>query len=324
MKPKNSAHTFTGVDNAFTRQSLYGTDNEHTFSGALSFMRRRYTKDLTGAEYAVAGVPFDLATTNRPGARFGPAAIRAASAHLSWGPPWPWGFDPFDRLAVVDYGDCTFDFGKPDFIPDEIEAHAHGIIDKDVHLITLGGDHYVTLPVLRAHAAKHGPLSLLHFDAHSDTWKDEDKRTDHGTMFFHAVEEGLVEPAASVQVGIRTHNSDPMGFTWLDAAWVHEHGPEKTIAEIERIIGDNKTYLSFDIDCLDPAWAPGTGTPVCGGLSTHQAQSIMRSLGSIDFVGMDMMEVAPAYDHAEVTALAAASLVLDYLCMRSAHLPGRV
>lgn len=324
MRQKKPGHTFTGVDSAFTRRSLYGTDNEHTFSGALSFMRRRYSKDLEGVEYAVAGVPFDLATTNRPGARFGPAAIRAASAHLSWGPPWPWGFDPFDRVAVVDYGDCSFDFGKPELIPDEIEAHARAIIDKNVHLITLGGDHFATLPVLRAHAEKHGSLSLLHFDAHSDTWKDEDKRTDHGTMFFHAVEEGLVTPETSVQVGIRTHNSDPMGFTWLDAAWVHGHGPDEAVAEIERIIGDNKAYLSFDIDCLDPAWAPGTGTPVCGGLSTHQAQSIMRGLGNIDLVGMDMMEVAPSYDHAEITALAAASLILDYLCMRSVHRPSRV
>lgn len=320
MSEKKAAHTFTGVDNAFTRESLYGTRNEHTFSGALSFMRRRYTKDLDGADYAVAGVPFDLATTNRPGARFGPAAIRAASAHLSWGPPWPWGFDPFDRLAVVDYGDCSFDFGQPQSIPGEIEAHARSIIDRDVHLITLGGDHFASLPILRAHAEKYGPLSLLHFDAHSDTWKDEEKRTDHGTMFFHAVEEDLIKPEASVQVGIRTHNSDPMGFTWLDAAWVHGHSAAEAVAEIERVIGGNRTYLSFDIDCLDPACAPGTGTPVCGGLATHQAQSIMRGLGNIDLVGMDMMEVSPSYDTSEVTALAAATLILDYLCMRSVDL----
>jgi agmatinase len=140
-------------------------------------------------------------------------------------------------------------------------------------------------------------------------------------MFFHAVEEGIVKPEASVQVGIRTHNSDPLGFTWLDAAWVHEHGVAQVIHEIERLVGNNKAYLSFDIDCLDPACAPGTGTPVCGGLTTHQAQSIIRRLGNIDFVGMDMMEVAPTYDSAEITALAAASLILDYLCMRSQHLP---
>jgi len=323
MSEKKPAHSFTGVDNAFTRKSLYGTENEHTFSGALSFMRRRYSKDLDGVDYAVSGVPFDLATTNRPGARFGPAAIRAASAHLSWGPPWPWGFDPFDRLAVVDYGDCSFDFGQPQGIPAEITDHARGIVGRGVHPITLGGDHFATLPLLRAVAELHGPLSLLHFDAHSDTWQDETKRIDHGTMFYHAVQEGIVEPGASVQVGIRTHNSDPLGFAWLDAAWVHRYGAEAAIAEIERIVGGNKTYLTFDIDCLDPSCAPGTGTPVCGGLATHQAQAIMRGLGGIDFVGMDMMEVAPAYDTSEMTALAAATLILDYLCMRSASLPGR-
>ncbi|HSH43486.1 MAG TPA: arginase family protein, partial [Arenicellales bacterium] len=136
-------------------------------------------------------------------------------------------------------------------------------------------------------------------------------------MFYHAVNEGVVDPAASVQIGIRTHNSDPMGFTWLDAAWVHGHSAAEAISEIERIVGDRKAYLSFDIDCLDPSSAPGTGTPVCGGLSTFQAQSIMRGLGRIDFAGMDMMEVAPAYDVSQITALAAASLILDYLCMRA-------
>lgn len=317
MSDNNPGNPFAGVDNAFTRESLYGTANEHTFSGALSFMRRRYTKDLDGADYAVAGVPFDLATTNRPGARFGPAAIRAASAHLSWGPPWPWGFDPFDTLAVVDYGDFTFDFGRPQSIPGEITAQARAIVEKDVHLITLGGDHFATLPVMRALAEKHGPLTLVHFDAHSDTWKDDEIRSDHGTMFYHAVNEGVVDPAASVQIGIRTHNSDPMGFTWLDAAWVHSHSAAEAISEIERIVGGRKAYLSFDIDCLDPSCAPGTGTPVCGGLSTFQAQSIMRGLDNIDFAGMDMMEVAPAYDLSQVTALAAASLILDYLCMRA-------
>lgn len=323
MNSTKHAHTFSGGDGAFTKQSLYGTETELTFSGALSFMRRKYSKDLTGVDYVVNGIPFDLAVTNRPGTRFGPAGIRAASAHLAWGPPWPWGFDPFDRLAVVDYGDCSFDFGTPENIPDEIQAHATNIINQGPHLISLGGDHFVTLPLLRAHAEKYGQLSLVHFDAHSDTWKDEEKRTDHGTMFYHAVNEGIIDPNTSVQVGIRTHNSDPMGFTWLDAAWVHNNGPEKAIAEIERIVGKRKAYLTFDIDCLDPSYAPGTGTPVCGGLNTHQAQTIMRGLGNVDFVGMDMVEVAPIYDQAEVTALAAATLVLDYLCMRAEHLPNQ-
>jgi agmatinase len=308
-------------DHAFTTRSLYGTQVEHTYSGALSFLRRKYTRNLDGVDVAVTGIPFDLATTNRPGSRFGPAGIRAASAQLSWGPLWPWGFDPTERLAIIDYGDCTFDFGRPDEIPAKIEAHAEAIIAKDVSLLSLGGDHFLTLPLLRAHAKRFGPLSLIHFDAHSDTWKDDDGRIDHGTMFYHAVHEGLVVPERSVQIGIRTHNSDPMGFTWLDAGWVHEHGTDAVIAECRTIVGNHPAYLTFDIDCLDPSFAPGTGTPVVGGLSTYQAQSIIRGLGDINLIAMDLVEVAPAYDHADVTSLAAASLALDYLCLRAHKLP---
>ncbi len=308
-------------DHAFTAKSLYGTQVEHTYSGALSFLRRKYSRDLDGVDVAVTGIPFDLATTNRPGTRFGPAGIRAASAQLSWGPPWPWGFDPTDRLAIIDYGDCAFDFGRPDGIPEEIEAHAAAIIEKDVSLLSLGGDHFLTLPMLRAHAKRHGPLALIHFDAHSDTWKDEDPRIDHGTMFYHAAREGIVIPERSVQIGIRTHNSDRLGFTWLDAAWVHENGVAAVIAEVARIVGDHPSYLTFDIDCLDPSCAPGTGTPVVGGLTTYQAQSIIRGLVDVNFVAMDMVEVLPAYDHAQMTSLAAASLALDYLCLRAHKLP---
>ena len=304
-----------GGDAAFTGDSLYGTRVEATYAGALSFMRRRYGRDLAGVDVAVTGVPFDLATSNRPGARFGPAGVRAASAQLAWGAPWPWQFDPFDRLAVVDYGDCPFDHGRPESVPASIERHAATILDGGARLLTIGGDHFATLPLLRAHAAKHGPLALLHFDAHSDTWEDEAGRIDHGTMFWHAAREGVVDPARSVQVGIRTHNPDRHGFTWLDAAWVHEQGVAATVAEIRRIVGRSRVYLSFDIDCLDPAYAPGTGTPVVGGLATWQAQSILRGLVGLDLVAMDLMEVAPAYDHAQVTALAAASLMLDWLCV---------
>ena len=311
-------------DCAFTAQSLYGTEKESTYAGALSFMRRRYTRDLEGVDIAVTGVPYDLATSNRPGTRFGPAGIRTASAQLAWGAPWPWGFDPVDRLAVVDYGDCAFDYGHPDQIPAQIQAHAASIISQDVSLISLGGDHFITLPLLRAHVEKHGPLSLLHFDAHSDTWVDDGVRIDHGTMFYHAVKDGLVDVRRSVQVGIRTHNSDPLGITWLDADWVHHNGVEATATEIRRIIGEHKTYLTFDIDCLDPSFAPGTGTPVVGGLTSQQARGIFTRLGGIDFVAMDMVEVAPIYDVGDVTSLAAASLVLDYLCLRSVDLPSKV
>ncbi len=307
-------------DRAITGASLYGMGTEPTYAGALSFMRRKYTRDLAGVDIAVTGVPLDTATTNRPGTRFGPRAIRAASSELAWGKPWPWGFDPFDRLAVVDYGDCLFDHGRPERTPEIITSHARQIIDGGASLLTLGGDHYITYPLLRAHHAVMGPMALVHFDAHSDTWRDdpppgEAPRICHGTMFFHAAREGLIDAAHSIQVGIRTHNDETHGLTVRDAAWVHANGAERTIAEIKRVVGDRPAYLTFDIDCLDPAFAPGTGTPVCGGLTTHQAQSILRGLAGIKFVAMDIVEVSPAYDVGEITALAGASLALDYLCL---------
>lgn len=314
-----SEHT---PDRAFTAPSLHGMGSEITYAGALSYMRRKYTRDLTGVDVAVWGVPLDTATTNRPGARFGPAGIRAASACTAWGKPWPWGFDPFEKLAVIDYGDCTFDHGRPEATPAAITAQAKAIIEKGVSLLTLGGDHYITLPLLRAHHQVMGPLSLVHFDAHSDTWHDDPEpgqppRIDHGTMFFHAAREGLVDPAHSIQIGMRTHNDETHGFTVRDAEWVHSHGIAATIAEIERVVGNRRAYLTFDIDCLDPAFAPGTGTPVCGGLSTQQAQAILRGLRGIDFVAMDLVEVAPPYDVSQITALAGAHLTMDYLCLRA-------
>ena len=311
-------------DRAFTGEGLHGMGNEAAYAGALSFMRRKYTRDLTGVDVAVLGVPLDTATSNRPGARFGPAAVRAASAQMAWGKPWPWGFDPFESLAVIDHGDCTFDYGRPEKSPASITAQARAIIDRGVSLLSLGGDHYVTFPLLRAHHAAHGPLALVHFDAHSDTWRDdpvpgEPPRIDHGTMFFHAAREGLVDPSHSVQIGIRTHNDETHGFTVRDAEWVHGNGVAAVIAEIMRVVGNRPAYLTFDIDCLDPAFAPGTGTPVCGGLSTAQAQAILRGLSDVNFVGMDVVEVAPAYDVGHITALAAAHLALDYLCLRAAR-----
>jgi agmatinase len=303
------------IDGAFTEESFGPVQPEPTFSGALSFCRRRYTKSLEEAELVVSGVPFDLATTNRPGTRFGPRGIRAASAELSWNRNWPWEFDPFGHINTVDYGDCHIDHGRQDAIPDAITAHARHILAADCAMLTFGGDHFITLPLLRAHVEKHGPLSLLHFDAHTDTWSDEPGRIDHGTMFYHAVQEGLVEPANSVQVGIRTINEDTLGFHVLDAAWVHEHGIAALDAEIRRILGDRPTYLTFDIDCVDPAFAPGTGTPVCGGLSSAQALGALRGLRGLNLVGMDLVEVSPPYDHAEVTALLGATLAYEMICL---------
>lgn len=306
-------------DYAIFRKNLYGTTAEPTYGGATSFMRRKFTRDFAGVDVAITGIPLDTATTNRPGARFGPRSIRAASSIMAWERPYAMAFDPFDRLAVVDAGDCYFDFGEPETVPAAIEAHARAIIDQGPGLLSLGGDHFVAYPLLQAHASRHGrPLSLLHFDAHSDTWRDDKPRIDHGTMFYHAVKEGLVEPSASVQVGLRTHNPDTLGFNILDAPWVHAHGIDAAVSEIREHLADRPVYLTFDIDCLDPSFAPGTGTPVCGGLTSHQAMSILRGLAGIDLVGMDIVEVAPQYDVAEITSLAAAHLAMEMLCLYAA------
>jgi len=304
------------TDNAITRQSLYGTTPEPTYAGVLSFSRRKYTRDLDGVDLVVTGIPLDTATTNRPGARFGPRAIRAASTIMAWERPYGLGFDPFDKLAVVDYGDCFLEFGRPQNVPAQIEEHAWKIINQGPGLLSLGGDHFVAYPLLKAHARKYGaPLSLLHFDAHSDTWEDDEGRIDHGTMFFHAVRDGLVDPATSVQVGLRTQNDDTLGFNVLDGPWVQENGIAAVIRETRKCLGDRPVYLSFDIDCLDPSFAPGTGTPVCGGLSSYQAISILRGLAGINLIGMDVVEVAPAYDVGEITALAAAHLAMEMIAL---------
>jgi len=306
-------------DAAFRRRDLKGSTIEATYAGALSFMRRKYTRELDGVDVAVTGVPFDQAVTNRPGTRFGPQGVRAASAHFAWGPYWPWNFDPFDTLSVVDYGDCFFDWGRKEDVPAAIEAHVSAILDAGASSLVIGGDHFITYPVLKAHARKHGPLALVHFDAHRDVEPDEGGRIDHGTMFGLAIRDGIIEPKNSIQVGIRTtfHGEEGYGMTILHADRVHDMTADQVAGEIARVVGGRKAYLTFDIDCLDPAYAPGTGTPVPGGLTSHQAMSILRRLKEIDFTGMDLVEVSPPYDHAETTSLAACAMLLEYLCLRA-------
>lgn len=304
-------------DSAFRAESAHGRSAEMTYGGALSFLRRRYSRDLEGIDIAVSGVPFDMATSNRAGARGGPRAIRAASTGLAELDAYPWGFDPFDTLAVVDYGDCFMDWAYPGDAVVRIEAHAAEILATNTMMVTFGGDHFVTYPLLRAHADKHGPLSLIHFDAHCDTWPDEEGRLDHGSMFLRAANEGIIDPARSVQIGIRTMNDDDHGFTILGAPWVHREGIGAVLDVIDEVVGDNKAYLTFDIDCLDPAFAPGTGTPVSGGLSSAQALDAIRGMEPFNIVGMDVVEVAPAYDVSEITAYAAAHIAHDFICVQA-------
>lgn len=306
-------------DSAFRREGIRGTQWEPTYAGALSFMRRKYTRDLAGVDIAITGIPFDQAVSHRSGTRMGPEGIRKASAENAWGPFWPWNFDPFDTLGVIDYGDCFFDWGRKENFPEKLEAHATEIIGTGAEMIGLGGDHYITYPLLKAHAKKHGPLSLVHFDAHRDVEPDDGGRIDHGTMFGYAVKEGLIDPKKSIQIGLRTVfvGERTYGFRLVYADEVHDSTPTQIAELVKQVVGTNKAYLTFDIDCLDPSAAPGTGTPIPGGLTYHQAASIIRRLTDINFVGMDMVEVSPPYDHAEITSLAAASLIMEYICLRA-------
>jgi agmatinase len=302
-------------DQAFLKNDPLGRWPELTHAGALSFLRRKYSRDLEGIDVAVSGIPYDGAVTYRSGARLGPRAIRAASVQLAELKAFPFGFDPFATLAVADMGDCFVDPHYPEDVIPTIETHIAKILDAGVSPLSLGGDHFVTYPILRAVAAHHGPVALLHFDAHPDTWPDDGKRLDHGSMFLRAKNEGLLKVEHSMQVGIRAYNDSDFGFDILTAPWIHRNGVDAAIDAIVARVGNAKVYLTFDIDCLDPAFAPGTGTPVAGGLSTAQALDIVRGLGALNLVGMDVVEVAPAYDVSEITAIAAATLAHDYLCL---------
>lgn len=303
------------IDQALSRDSLYGSHAEPTYSGITSFLRRRYSKSLEGVDVAVLGAPFDLATTNRPGSRLGPRAIRSASASLAWCQPYAWPDDPLERLAVIDYGDLDFDAGRPEQIPERLYRQYLPLVEAGVTPLTLGGDHFVSFPVLRALSEQHGALSLIHFDAHSDTWNDEDGRIDHGTMFYHAARLGYVDPARSIQLGMRTFNASDQGFEVIDARELHAMGADAAIQRIRQRVGESACYVSFDVDFLDPAFAPGTGTPVVGGFSTHKALQLIRGLAGLTVLGADVVEVAPAYDHAEITALAAASVAQECLAL---------
>ncbi|MGO4440622.1 agmatinase [Rhizobium sp. RAF56] len=310
------------IDHAFTATNLTSSATDPTFAGALSFMRRRFTKDLQGADAVVWGIPFDAATSNRPGARFGPQAIRRASAIFDNDPQYPFRRDLFAEMAVIDYGDCLLDYGNHAETPAAIERQASAILDSGAFLLSLGGDHFVTWPLLKAHAAKHGPLALVHFDAHQDTWFDDGRRIDHGSFVARAVREGLIDPDCSIQIGIRTHAPDDCGL-----AVVYGHQVEDmTAAEIASLIVSHTkggaSYLTFDIDCLDPAYAPGTGTPVSGGPSSAKILSVLQRLHQLDIRGADVVEVAPAYDHADITAIAGATVAMYMLGLHAERRAG--
>ncbi len=299
-------------------------DDASMYANLFSFTGLPMSRDLTdaGVGAVVMGVPYDLATSGRAGARGGPNAIRQASANVGWEEPrWPWDFNLGERLRTIDYGDIRFTWGDSDDMLAQVREHAARITAAGKTLVSLGGDHFVTLPLLRGHADTHGRLALIHFDAHTDTYADHThSQYDHGSMFFRAPQEGLIDPSRSIQVGIRTeYNRGNHAFEVIDAWQAAEQPVAATVAAIRRRVGDQPAYLTFDIDCLDPAFAPGTGTPVVGGLSSSRAMQILHGIADLNIVGFDVVEVSPAYDHAQITALAGASLALQFLYMRASR-----
>lgn len=300
------------------------------FMGPGTFARLPGPSDVDTWDVSVAGVSFDVGTSYRPGARFGPAAIRAGSKLLR--PHHPaLHVEPFADQQVVDVGDIA---ASPYSIEDaigQIERGASGLLKAAPRLIALGGDHTIALPLLRAAQRKHGPVALLHFDAHLDTWDTYMSAPyTHGTPFRRAAEEGLFIEGHSMHVGIRgsLYGADDLsedaalGFAVVGTWEIEVLGIAGVVAQIRERIGDRPLYISIDIDVLDPAFAPGTGTPEIGGFSSRELAGILRGLAGLDVVGADIVEVAPAYDHAEVTSIAAANMAYEILALMAVHRRG--
>ena len=302
-------------DNSFRAIDARDWRVEMTYGGALSFLRRKYSRDFQGADVVVSGIPYDCAVTYRSGTRLGPRAIRAGSVQLAELKHFPFGFEPSEHLSVIDYGDCFINPHEPLGVFDAIEAHADHILSSNAKMLSLGGAHSIAYPLIKAHAKKHGPIALIQFDAHCDTWADDGTRFDHGTMFARAANEGIIDVKKSTQVGLRTYNDSDYGFEILTSPWVHRNGIHAALDVALERAGDAPVYLSFDIDGLDPAFAPGTGTPVVGGLASWQGLEFVRGLEPLNLIGMDVVEVSPSYDHAEITAIAAASMAYEWLAV---------
>jgi agmatinase len=293
------------------------------FTGPSTFARLPHVRTLDEVDLAVVGVPFDTGVTYRVGGRFGPNAVRAASVMLR---PYNANLDvsPFDVLSCVDYGDAAIVPGYIERSYEAIEAAVRPIVEAGVVPLLIGGDHACTLPHLRATRSR-GPVAVIDFDSHTDAWDSYfGERYNHGTWMRRAIEEGLVDVAHSIEVGLRGplyHAGDwtglrtELGLEYLTTEDVLAQGAEVTAARIRERVDGRPAFISFDIDVVDPAFAPGTGTPEPGGLSSHDALAIVRRLTGIDFVGFDVVEVIPAYDPAGQTAFLAANLAFEMLSL---------
>ena len=297
------------------------------FAQPATFMRLPYQTDLHGVDVAMLGVPYDSGTSYRSGARLGPREIRAQSSLIR-----PYSYfqkiSPFAELTIVDAGDVDAPPVGIEPAYAAIEAGVRRIVDAGAMPLVVGGDHSISLPCLRAVAAVHGPVALVQFDAHIDTWGDYfGGKYFHGSPFRRAIEERLIDPVRYVQVGIRgpMYGEDEdftfqrtLGVTTIDIGMVKRDGLEPTIARVRDIVGSHPVYVTFDIDAVDPAFAPGTGTPEVGGLTSYEAQTLVRGLAGANMIGCDVVEVAPVFDGpGQITALLAANLMFELLCVRA-------
>jgi agmatinase len=295
------------------------------FAQPATFMRLPYQTDLSGVDVAMLGVPFDSGTSYRPGARLGPREIRAQSSLIR---PYSYfqNISPFETLAIVDAGDVDAPPVGIEPAYTAIEAGVTRILDAGATPLVVGGDHSISLPCLRAAAKKHGRLALVQFDAHIDTWGDYfGGKYFHGSPFRRAIEEELIAPAHYVQVGIRgpMYGEDEdftfqrgLGVTTIDIGMVKRDGVATTMTRVREIVGSGALYVTFDIDSVDPAFAPGTGTPEVGGLTSYEAQELVRGLAGLNLVACDIVEVAPPFDGpGQITSLLAANLMFELLCV---------
>lgn len=286
------------------------------YAGNVSFFRCEQTRELEGVDIAIVGVPFDNGVSNRAGARMGPRAIREASLQAGIF-HHPWSFNVRKLCRVIDYGDVGYGYGIEGmgFMVGDTYEHARRILRSGARLLTIGGDHTIPYGPLKAASEIYGPLALIHLDSHQDTIPNE---RCHGTFAYDAARCGWVDPSVSVQAYIRT-NSPECGYNIITAEDAFELGPQKLAEAIRGIVGERPVYLTFDIDALDPAYAPGTGTPVIGGPSTREVRALLNRLHGLNVVAADVVEVCPVYDPSECTQLAAATIAHDLLYLLSAR-----
>jgi agmatinase/guanidinopropionase len=303
------------TENAFEAQPYYGIS---------TFGRRPHTRDLSNVDVAIVGVPYDGSTSYRSGTRFGPRSIREQSM-LLWGYNNALEVAPFKKLNAIDYGDV--DVVPVDVVDTHkaIEREVGPIVQANVKVIALGGDHSIALPLLRAHHKKFGKMAVIHFDAHPDTWNREfgDHPYSHGTPFRRAIEEELIDTSAYIQIGIRGPTAGPqdykdalaLGARMITIDEAMHIGLSAILAEIKQRVSDKPAYVTLDIDSIDPAFAPGTGTPEVGGFSSYQMLQMVRGLKGLNLVGFDLVEVSPPFDHSGITAILASNLVFEFLSL---------